>query len=199
MSLVINVFSHFSFHYSFLSIGVELSNVFRNVTAYDYSAKFLASVAGHKTENLTLFQGDAHVAHLNPAVEGKKFNLIVGANLIDRMSNPREWIQNSKKILADHGLLVVFSPFSWMKDFTKEENWLGGFRADSEVVWSLQGVIHQAGPELCVCEPPSHVPFAIPNPDGTISYVYSQCVIFGWKGKTPSVSLTNVTNSSLSC
>jgi hypothetical protein len=181
------------------STGIELSKVFQHVTAYDYSAKFLTAAIDNKTKNMTLFHGDAHVAHLNPVVGGKKFNLIVGANLVDRMSNPREWIQNSKSILAEDGLLVIFSPFTWMKDFTKEEHWLGGFRQDSEVVWSLQGAIRQAGPELCVCEPPSHVPFAIPSPDGTICYVYSQCVIFGKKGSDRNVSLTDVTFSSLSC
>lgn len=148
---------------------------------------------------MTLFHGDAHVAHSNPVVEGKKFNLIVGANLVDRMANPREWIQNSKGLLADDGLLVIFSPFTWMKDFTKEENWLGGFRQDSEVVWSLQGAIRQAGPELRVCEPPTHVPFAIPSPDGTMCYVYSQCVVFSKKGSDHNVSLTDVTYSSLAC
>lgn len=180
-------------------LGIELSKVFQHVTSYDYSAKLLAAAISNKSKNMTLFQGDAHIAHLNPEVKGKKFNLIVGANLVDRMSNPREWIQNSKELLAEGGLLVVFSPFSWMKEFTKEDNWLGGFRQDSEVVWSLQGAIRQAGPELCVCEPPSHVPFAIPSPDGTTSYVYSQCVIFCKKGRDHNVSLTDVTFSSLSC
>ena len=179
--------------------GIELSSVFQHVTAFDYSAKVLATAADNRTKNMTTYEGDAHVVNSHPEVEGKTFNLIVGANLVDRMSNPREWILNSKKLLSEDGLLIVFSPFTWMKEFTKEENWLGGFRQDSEVVWSLQGVIRHAGPELCVCEPPSHVPLAIPSPDGTVSYVYSQCVIFGRKGTDCNVSLTDVNYNSLTC
>jgi SAM-dependent methyltransferase len=180
-------------------LGIELSKEFQHVSSFDYSSKFLATAMNHQTKNMTLFEADAHNIHTYSEVEGKKFNLIVGANLIDRMSNPREWIQNSKKLLSEDGLLVVFSPFTWMKEFTKEENWLGGFRKDSEVVWSLQGVIHHAGPELCVCESPSHIPLAIPSPDGTVSYVYLQCVVFGRKGIINNVSLTDVNYNSLSC
>jgi 5-histidylcysteine sulfoxide synthase len=180
-------------------LGISLSEAFQHVTAFDYSSKFLAAAKEHQTKNMTLLEADAHVVHTCPDVQGKKFNLIVGANLVDRMSNPRQWIQNSKKLLAEDGLLVIFSPFTWMKEFTKEENWLGGFRQDSEVVWSLQGLIRHAGPELCVCEPPSHIPLAIPNADGTVSYVYSQCVIFGRKGKKCDVSLTDINYNSLRC
>ena len=64
---------------------------------------------------------------------GRSFDLIVGANLVDRLDDPLAWIQQSKELLSDEGILVVISPFTWLESVTPEARWLGGVRKDSEV------------------------------------------------------------------
>jgi hypothetical protein len=54
----------------------------------------------------------------------------------------------------------------------------GGIRQDAEVVWSLRGIIRAASPELCLCQQASHLPFIIPDADGTFQFTYSQCMVF---------------------
>jgi hypothetical protein len=54
-------------------------------------------------------------------------------------------------------------------------------------VWSLNGAVAAAGPDLCLRQEPTHVPFVIPDADGTFQYTYSQCLVFG-RRKVDSVS-----------
>lgn len=52
--------------------------------------------------NLKVFQGDAH--HQLELCEPKKYDLILGCNLIDRLHSPKEWVLQSKVINTYIGL-----------------------------------------------------------------------------------------------
>ena len=43
------------------------------------------------------------------------------------------WIEQSKALLRPGGVLAVLSPFTWLEKFVPQDNWLGGYRARSEV------------------------------------------------------------------
>lgn len=136
----------------------------------------------HAPPNLTAVFGDAMVFHEDPLAKNEKFNLIVGANLVDRVPDPSVWVKRSCELLADDGLLVIFTPFTWLKEYSDQSKWFGGFRRDAELVWSLNGTVEMAMPELYLCQPPTHVPFVIPDADGSFQYTYSQCMVFSKKG-----------------
>ena len=44
-------------------------------------------------ENLKAYQGDSHKQN---ELTSKKFDLIFGCNLIDRLQHPRQWLHQSK-------------------------------------------------------------------------------------------------------
>jgi hypothetical protein len=112
------------------------------------------------------------------AIAGLSFDLIVGANLVDRLDDPAKYIQRGKEMLSEEGVFVVISPFTWIESATPEAKWLGGVRKDSEVHYSHLGVVQACMPELELCAAPTHIPFTIADPDGTTQYTYAQVLVF---------------------
>eukprot|EP00092_Neocalanus_flemingeri_P038322 GFUD01041721.1.p1 GENE.GFUD01041721.1~~GFUD01041721.1.p1 ORF type:complete len:489 (+),score=124.43 GFUD01041721.1:77-1543(+) len=162
--------------------AMELCSAFEQVKAYDYSQGFvdnMLSKAGEKgLTNLTACAGDSHKQ--NEIYKNEKFDLIFGCNLIDRLHTPQQWIQHSKDMLADSGLLIIASPYTWKPEHTKVENWLGGFVKEGKQMFTVEGLKDQLCPELVLLDE-QRVPFVIPDPDGTFQYTYSNCTIFGKK------------------
>mmetsp|Transcript_5116 Transcript_5116/g.7830 ORF Transcript_5116/g.7830 Transcript_5116/m.7830 type:complete len:1332 (-) Transcript_5116:216-4211(-) len=160
-------------------LGLELSAHFKSVVSMDQSEAFVDMLESRKASNVTAVIGDALFAHNDERVGGKRYNLIVGANLVDRLLDPSAWIQSAKDLLSDDGLLVILSPFTWSKEHTPPEKWLGGFRRDAEVVYSIHGTKRVAAPELTLKRSPQEIPMAIPDADGIVQYTLSQCLVFG--------------------
>jgi len=75
---------------------------------------------------VTFLQGnaqrlDAHLAD---------FDLVLAANLIDRLPDPGKFLAGIHQLLVIGGLLAVASPYTWLEEFTPRRQWLGGgFRA----------------------------------------------------------------------
>ena len=71
------------------------------VEAYDYSQSFvdllLAQQKKEGIKNLNAYRGDCHKQ--KETCGGRKFNLIFGGNLIDRLHSPMLGLQQSKVIL----------------------------------------------------------------------------------------------------
>jgi SAM-dependent methyltransferase len=172
-------------------IALELAKDFEKVFAFDFSQAFAEICRSRAPANLSAFQGNACAMGDCAEIAGNSFDLIVGANLVDRLDDPMAWIEKSKEILSDDGILVIISPFTWREDCTPEARWLGGFRKDSEVHYSLQGITHACLPELELCTAPSHLPFTIADPDGTTQYTYAQVLVFQRKraGRAPQTFL----------
>ena len=68
------------------------------VCAYDYSEGFVENMKRKAAEltlsNLEATQGDSHAQQaLYP---GRRFDLIFGCNLIDRLHTPQSWVSQSK-------------------------------------------------------------------------------------------------------
>ena len=43
-------------------------------------------------------------------------------------------------VLMRAGLLVIASPYTWLEEFTRRENWIGGYRKDGEPYSTLDGL-----------------------------------------------------------
>lgn len=56
------------------------------------------------------------------------FDVILLANLIDRLSDPRKCLDSLPLLLRPGGQLLVTSPWSWLVEYTPRRRWLGGFR-----------------------------------------------------------------------
>jgi len=55
------------------------------------------------------------------------YDIVVMANLIDRLHSPLTVLTQIGSIMNDHGLLIITSPYTWYEEFTPEDKWLGGF------------------------------------------------------------------------
>jgi len=74
-------------------------------------------------DKVSFWQGDA--CNLKPNFTG--YDLIMATNLIDRLYNPRLFLDTIDERLNEDGVLVITSPYTWQESSTAKEFWLGGF------------------------------------------------------------------------
>jgi hypothetical protein len=66
--------------------------------------------------------------------------LIFAANLIDRVNNPTQFLNDVVNYIVPGGFLILLSPYTWLSEYTPKENWLGGKQVDGENVYTRQGL-----------------------------------------------------------
>lgn len=166
----------------------ELARHFDRVTGIDFSARFIglgARFAEHGALQYTLteegelvvskertlaelglgavrqkvdfFQGDA--CNLKPLFSG--YDLILAANLIDRLYSPAKFLESVHERLNPGGLLLIASPYTWLPEHTKREEWIGGFKKDGESFSTLDGLKAILGGHFRLLRGPLAVPFVI--------------------------------------
>ena len=54
------------------------------------------------------------------------FDVVLAANLICRLPEPRKFLDRLPSLVAPGGQLLLATPFSWLREHTPEEHWLGG-------------------------------------------------------------------------
>ena len=132
----------------------ELAKEFDNVEGIDFSARFVqvgaklkedgyiafnskeeGELLSHKKvtiedlgyenlkEKVSFWQGDA--CNMKPNFSG--YDLVIATNLIDRLYNPRLFLDTIEKRLNEDGILVITSPYTWQESSTEKEFWLGGY------------------------------------------------------------------------
>jgi putative 4-mercaptohistidine N1-methyltranferase len=128
----------------------ELGRHFEAVAGIDFSGRFIAAAKRMKeeravtvrvsregsatdemrlelpedlrTESVHFEQGDAC------ALRGDlgTFDLVLMANLIDRLPDPGKCLARLPGLVASGGWLVMTSPYTWLEEFTAREKWLDG-------------------------------------------------------------------------
>ena len=166
----------------------ELAKHFEHVTGVDFSARFInqgVTLAEHGVLRYTLvdegklvsyrectlsgldlkevkdkvdfFQGDA--CNLKPILTG--YDLILAANLIDRLYEPAKFLAMVHERLNQGGLLMIASPYTWLEQHTKQEHWIGGFKRDGESFTTLDGLKEMLSKHFRLIGVPCEVPFVI--------------------------------------
>ncbi|MEK6659830.1 MAG: putative 4-mercaptohistidine N1-methyltransferase, partial [Campylobacterota bacterium] len=119
----------------FIGVGVKLKSegyvAFSSKTEGDLVQKKKVTIEELGYENLkervSFWQGDA--CNLKPNFNS--YDLVLAANLIDRLYNPRLFLENIGERLESDGVLVLTSPYTWQESSTKKEFWLGGYKDES--------------------------------------------------------------------
>ncbi len=146
----------------------ELAHYFDEVTGIDFSARFIqvgvkmkeegvvyyeraqegalkskvsvtleALNLSETAERVAFFQGDA--CNLKPHFSG--YDLIMANNLIDRLYEPKLFLDTIHERLNEGGVLVLTSPYTWSEEYTKKEFWLGGYvDEEGKEVSTLRGL-----------------------------------------------------------
>lgn len=166
----------------------ELARHFEHVTGIDFSARFIGSgvqlaeqgmlrytlteegeLVSYKERRLAdlgldevrrkvdFFQGDA--CNLKPLFGG--YDLILAANLIDRLYSPKKFLSEVHERLNPGGILLIASPYTWLEEHTTREEWIGGFKRNAENFTTLDGMKELLGPHFRLIEAPVDVPFVI--------------------------------------
>ena len=165
----------------------ELARHFDHVDGIDFSARFIQQATTLKEEGLIRFavatEGDLveykeiataslsydHLLDKVAFIQGdacnlkpffKDYNLIFCGNLIDRLYNPALLLTSIRERLADKGILVITSPYTWLEMYTKKSNWLGGIKVNGEHQNTLDGLKLMLLPKfklIHVCD----IPFVI--------------------------------------
>ena len=145
-------------------ISFELARTCESVVGVDYSTTFVESAKKIKESGLVTFQlaregnlstsaqvrlpsdlvrervsfcqGDAE----NLPVSLGKFDVIIMANLLDRVGHPRKVLSRLRDITRPGAQVIICSPFTWWDEFTEPEERLGGFIQDGKEVTSMDTV-----------------------------------------------------------
>ncbi|QWD80394.1 5-histidylcysteine sulfoxide synthase [Polynucleobacter sp. MWH-Spelu-300-X4] len=186
----------------------ELAQVFDKVIGIDFSARFiqvglrmaetgsirytipeegdLVSYHERRLDTLGLsgtakkvefWQGDA----CNLKDIFTNFDLILAANLIDRLYSPRRFLDIVASRLNAGGLLVLASPYTWLEEYTKKSEWIGGFKKDGESYTTLDGLKDILGSSFNLVEGPRAVPFTIRETRRKHQHTLSEVTV--WKKK----------------
>lgn len=145
-------------------ISFELARTCESVVGVDYSTTFVESAKKIKESGLVAFQltregnlsssaqvrlpsdldrervsfcqGDAE----NLPDSLGKFDVIIMANLLDRVAHPRKVLSRLRDITQPGAQVIICSPFTWWDEFTEPEERLGGFIQDGKEVTSMDTV-----------------------------------------------------------
>jgi 5-histidylcysteine sulfoxide synthase/putative 4-mercaptohistidine N1-methyltranferase len=128
---------------------------------------------------VAFFQGDA--CNLKPLFTG--FDLILAANLIDRLYAPTRFLSSVHERLNPGGLLLIASPYTWLEEHTRREEWLGGFKQDGESRTTLEGLKEILAPHFELLTEPVDVPFVIRETRRKFQHTLSQVTL--WRRRNP--------------
>jgi putative 4-mercaptohistidine N1-methyltranferase len=82
------------------------------------------------------FHGDAQAL---PAELGA-FDVVLAANLIDRLREPARFLAQLSRLVKAGGQLVITSPYTWLPEFTDPAQWLGGYVTGGSPRTTLDGL-----------------------------------------------------------
>jgi putative 4-mercaptohistidine N1-methyltranferase len=130
----------------------------------------LTDVAGR----VEFFQADA----LNLKPRFADYDLILAANLLDRLSRPVKFLATIHERLNDGGLLVIASPYTWLEEFTHRENWIGGYRKDGEPYTTLDGLRDHLKAHFTLVAEPHDIEFIIRETGRKFQHSISQVTVW---------------------
>ena len=79
-------------------------------------------------DKISFWQGDA--CNLKPNFTS--YDMVLATNLIDRLYDPKLFLDDIKQRINKDGILILTSPYTWLEEYTKKENWLGGYINDKK-------------------------------------------------------------------
>lgn len=183
----------------------ELARGFDHVTGIDFSARFIGQgvqlvqqgtlrytlteegdLVSYKERTLSdlgldqvkdrveFYQGDA--CNLKSIFTG--YDLILAANLIDRLYDPDKLLSNIHTRINAGGLLMIASPYTWLTEHTKKESWVGGLKRDGENFTTLDGLKEILGKNFRLIQGPQSVPFVIRETKRKFQHTLSEVTIW---------------------
>jgi putative 4-mercaptohistidine N1-methyltranferase len=139
----------------------ELARYCSEVIGIDFSRRFIEAANQLKKDGALEFaaveEGDLSLwrtARVPPEIERDRihfeqgdamnlreglgaFDVVLLANLIDRLSDPKRCVMRLRDLVREGGQLILTSPYTWLEDYTPKSNWLGGFERAGQPVRTI--------------------------------------------------------------
>jgi len=188
--------------------SLELARTFDHVTGIDFSARFirighelqergysryaireegeimsfhevvLADLGlGDARERVEFWQGDAH--NLKP--QFGSYDLVLAANLVDRLYEPALFLGRIHERLNPGGLLVITSPYTWLEEFTPRDKWIGGKKVDGENLTTLEGLRASLEDRFVLAGEPQDVEFVIRETARKFQHTVAQVSVWEYR------------------
>jgi len=68
------------------------------------------------------------------------FDVVLMANLIDRLPDPRRCLAQAPSLVNPGGQLIIASPYTWLEGYTPRAKWLGGFKRGKREVHAFDSL-----------------------------------------------------------
>jgi putative 4-mercaptohistidine N1-methyltranferase len=158
----VNLKEHGAIHYSVVEEGSLTAD--RRVTLEDLN---LSPVK----DKVEFFQADA--CNLDPRYNN--YDLVLASNMIDRLYDPRLFLNTIRERINVGGLLVILDPYTWLEEHTPKECWLGGFtdRFGNEVS-SLEALKELLAPHFRLVAGPLSFPCVLREHKRKFQYLNSE-------------------------
>jgi 5-histidylcysteine sulfoxide synthase/putative 4-mercaptohistidine N1-methyltranferase len=144
-----------------------------------YKERRLSDFSDQATaEKIEFMQGDA--CNLKPHYEG--YDLVLAANLIDRLYEPALFLETIHERMNVGGVLMITSPYTWLEEHTNKDNWVGGRKVDGENVSTLDGLKAMLAPHFDLIEGPRAVPFVIRETSRKFQHTLSEATLWRYRG-----------------
>ena len=191
-------------------LSFELAKAFETVTGLDFSARFINLAHRMQTrgrlrytiplegelvayqertleelgleknvDKITFMQADA--CNLKPHF--REYDLIVAANLLDRLYAPARFLRGLQERVVPGGMVVLASPYTWLEEFTEKEEWLGGYKKDGENVFTIDGLHQLLDEHFTLYEQPRDVEFVIRETRRKYQHILSEVTVWQRKQK----------------
>jgi putative 4-mercaptohistidine N1-methyltranferase len=130
--------------------SLELGRHFNEVVGIDFSARFIAAAEHMRDERATnvrvpregsatdevplVLPSDLQTGHVrfergdacDLRADLGSFELVLMANLIDRLGDPAKCLARLPGLITSGGWLILTSPYTWLEEYTPREKWLDG-------------------------------------------------------------------------
>jgi len=125
--------------------------------------------------HVQFFQADA--CNMKPLYTD--YDLVVAANLIDRLYQPRAFLNDIKHRIRKGGILLLASPYTWLTEHTPRDKWLGGMYQNGEKWTTLDGLKAVLEPDFRLqADSPVDLPFVIRETGRKFQHTVSQVTIW---------------------
>ncbi|WP_366938095.1 5-histidylcysteine sulfoxide synthase [Sulfurovum sp.] len=124
-------------------------------------------------EKVAFWQADA--CNLKPIF--KDFDLIFAGNLLDRLYDPKKFLDSLASRLNVGGLFIMTSPYTWQEESTPKEKWIGGYKKDGENVSTLDGLKEILEPQFELIDR-QDIPFVIQETARKHQYTIAEMTVW---------------------
>lgn len=107
------------------------------------------------------------------------YDLVVAANLIDRLYDPDKFLSDIGSRIVSGGVLVIASPYTWLEEHTPRSKWLGGYKKAGERYTTYDALVENLAADFVPIGQPRDVPFVIRETARKFQHTISQVTC--WK------------------